>query len=115
MPDSPAELPATVRHYALYLRAKTKITPETIVNGARAAVRLSAGDKALMLVFGCRNTQWSLYTIEVHQGEQTTAFPRSELAEAIAALARDEPLGPPNRSATAHAGRQPRSPARTPR
>jgi len=84
-----------VRHYAAYLHAKAHITPETSVNGTtEAEIRISAGEKMLVLAFGCRKRKWFLRTIEIRHGQQTTSFTRGELAKAIAALLGHEPLTP---------------------
>ncbi len=86
MPDNGVSVPAMIRHYATYLRAKARITPETSIDGGKAEVRISTGEKMLVLVFGCRKKKWSLRTAEIRHGEQTTSFTRGELAKAIAEL-----------------------------
>jgi hypothetical protein len=104
MPDNGAPVPAMVRHYAAYLRAKAHITPETSIDGARAEVRISTGEKMLVLVFGRRKAKWSLRTIDVRHGEQTTSFTCGELAKAIAALLGHEPPGSAKQAINATSG-----------
>ena len=94
MPDKSAPVPTVVRHYAAYLQAKAHITPETSINGGKADVRISTGEKALLLVFDFRKKKWSLRSVEVRRGEQTASFTRGELAKAIAALLGHEPPAP---------------------
>jgi hypothetical protein len=94
MPDKPAPAspqPAIVRHYAAYLQAKAHIAPETHVNGASAELRITTGEKTLVLVFSYRKKKWSLRTIEIRHGEQTTSFTPGQLAKAIAALLGHQP------------------------
>jgi len=94
MPDSPARVPSMVCHYAAYLRARAHVTPEIRVDGNRAEVCLGVGAKVLVAIFGCRKQNWSLRTVEVRRGEQTTIFTRGELAKAVAALLGHEPQAP---------------------
>lgn len=95
MPDTGATMPAMVRHYATYLQARTHITPGTSLNGTtEAEIRISAGEKMLVLVFGCRKKKWFLRDIEIRHGQQTSSFTRGELAKAIAALLGHEPSIP---------------------
>jgi len=94
MPDSPARIPSMICHYAAYLRARAHVTPKVSVDGNRADVCLGVGAKVLVAVFGCRKKNWSLRSVEVRRGEQTTTFTRGELAKALAALLGGEPLAP---------------------
>lgn len=86
MPDTSPPLPAIVRHYAAYLRAKAHITPEASVSGGKADVAISIGEKTLVLIFVLRKKKWSLRKVEVRHGHQTDSFTRDELAKAVAAL-----------------------------
>jgi hypothetical protein len=94
MPDSPARVPAMVCHYAAYLRARAHVMPEVSVDGNRAELSLGVGEKVLVAVFGCRKKNWSLRSVEIRRGEQTTTFTRGELAKAVAALLGHEPHAP---------------------
>ena len=94
MPDDSAAIPAMVCHYAAYLRAWLQATPETIVHGNRAELRLNFGNKMLVAVLGCRQKNWSLRHIEIRRGERTATFTCGELAKAMAALLGHEPLAP---------------------
>ncbi len=94
MPDSPARVPAMVCHYAAYLRARAHVMPEVSVDGNRAELRLGVGAKVLVAIFGCRKKTWSLRSVEVRRGEQTTTFTRGKLAKAMAALLGHEPQAP---------------------
>jgi hypothetical protein len=108
MPDSPASVPATVCHYAAYLQARAHVTPETSVGGSHAELRLSAGGKMLVAVFGCRKKKWSLRSAEVRGGgEQAAAYTRGELAKAMAALLSREPQAPAPEAINAASGRAP--------
>src|SRR6266705_2170415 len=93
-PATPA--PAIVTHYAAYLRAKTKLTPEVETKDARATLTIECGESLLTLVFSRRKRRWLLSGIEVHRGDQKTSFTQGELGRAIAALLNREPM-PPNR------------------
>jgi len=88
MPESPspAHVPAVIGNYAAYLRARAHVTPEISVDGNRAELRLDAGEKVLVAVFGYRKRNWSLRSVEVWSGEQTAAFTRGELVKAMTAL-----------------------------
>ena len=94
MPDKPAAIPAMVCHYAAYVRARVHETPETWVSGNQAELRVRLGRKMLVAIFGCRKKKWSLRRIEIRRGQQTAAFPRGDLARAIATLLGHEPLIP---------------------
>lgn len=65
------------------------ITPETSVSGGKADVRISTGEKTLVLVFVFRKNKWCPRNVEVRHGQQTDSFTRDELAKALAVL-----LGP---------------------
>jgi hypothetical protein len=94
MPDSPARVPAMVSHCAAYLQARAHATPEISVDGNRAEIHLGVSEGVLVAVFGCRKRNWSLRSIEVRRGEQTTTYTRGELAEAVAMLLGCEPQAP---------------------
>lgn len=94
MPDSPARVPSMVCRYAAHLRARAHVTPEISVNQNRAELRLGVGAKVLVAIFGYRKKNWSLRSVEVRRGEQTTTVTRGELAKAMAALLGHEPQAP---------------------
>ncbi len=92
-PDTCAPVPAVVRRYAAYLRAKTQITLETTVDGDRADTRATTGDGALTLLFRCSGkNEWSLRGGEVQRGTQTATFVCGQVASAAAVFLGDEPL-----------------------
>jgi hypothetical protein len=104
VPDDSVATPAMVCHYAAYLRAWLHVTPETSVNGNRAELRLSFGNKMFVAVFGCRKKNWSLRHIEIRRGQQTATFTRGELAKAMAALLGHEALAPTPQAISATTG-----------
>jgi hypothetical protein len=94
VPDDSARIPAMVCHYAAFFRTWAHATPEISVSGNRAEVRLGVGARVLVAIFGCRKKTWSLRSVEVRRGEQTTTFTRGELAKAVAALLGHQPQAP---------------------
>lgn len=93
MPDNPARVPSMVCHYAAYLRARAHVTPEVSVDGNRAEVHLGVGTKMLVAIFGYRKKTWSLRSVEVRRGEQTTTFTWGELAKGGGRVARPRAAG----------------------
>lgn len=49
MPDTSPSLPAIVRHYAAYLRAKAHLTPHASVSGGKADVAISIGGRVIRI------------------------------------------------------------------
>lgn len=94
MTDSPARVPAIVRHHAAYLHARAHVMPGISMNENRAGLSLEIGEKVLVAVFSSRKKNWSLRSVEIRSSEHTTTFTRGKLAKAIAALLGHEPRAP---------------------
>lgn len=85
VPVDHAPIPQVVASYATYVQIRTGATPQITVTGEHAELAVSIADKTLTLAFDCRRG-WSLHGTEVRRGEQTTAYSRGQLAEAVAAF-----------------------------
>jgi hypothetical protein len=104
VPDNATPLPAMLSHYAAYMRARARVTPQVRMNGHQADVRLNFGTATLVAVFGCRKKTWSLRSIQVHRGERTATFNRGELAKALATLLGQQPMTPTPQAVSATSG-----------
>ena len=84
--DMPPAIPAIAAHYGAYLRAKTKLSPETIMKDGQAILTIGQDERVLTLIFLCRKRKWSMRCIEIRRGEDTASFTEGDLAKAIAAF-----------------------------
>jgi hypothetical protein len=67
VPDHSARVPAMIGHYAAFFRTWARVTPEISVTGNQAELLLRFGSKMLVVIFGCRKTNWPLRSIEIHR------------------------------------------------
>jgi hypothetical protein len=96
--------PSMLSHYAAYMRARARATPDIRMNGNQAEIRLDLGDTRLVAIFGCRKGKWFLRSIQIRRGRKTATFNRGELTRAIATLLGQQPMRPTSQAAGATSG-----------
>jgi hypothetical protein len=93
-PSTPAPAtPSMVAHWAAFLRAKVKLTPEISMTGGTALITIG-DDAVLSLTFTRRKHRWLLRLVEVSRDDETVSYTPGELGKAIAALTGREPQIP---------------------
>lgn len=93
-PGAPAQAtPSMVAHWAAFLRARVKLTPEISMTGGTAVITIG-DDAVLSLTFTRRKHRWLLRLAEVSRDDQTASYTPGELGKAIAALTGREPRMP---------------------